>query len=115
MPETDSRAVPTTGWAQTGAPPMRRLAATSDSISVRPQINPICSATTAENTRSTAVSIRRLGARSPGTSRLLSVMRPVSCRHPAVANSPSRERQAHALAACATSFRVVCDAGDQAQ
>ena len=59
MPETDSRAVPTTGWAQTGAPPMRRLAATSDSISVRPQINPICSATTAENTRSTAVQAAR--------------------------------------------------------
>jgi hypothetical protein len=45
------------GLAQTGAPPMHRLAATSDGISLPAQIKRLCSATTAENPRSTAVQI----------------------------------------------------------
>jgi hypothetical protein len=36
---------------------MQPLAATSDGISVPPQINPLCSATTAKNPRSTAIQI----------------------------------------------------------
>jgi hypothetical protein len=58
---------------------------------------------------------RRLGARSPGTSRSLSAMWSAVARYPAgrERSQPALNGRAHALTACVPPFRVVCDASDQ--
>jgi hypothetical protein len=58
---------------------------------------------------------RRLGARSPGTSRSLSAMWSAVARYPAgrERSQPALNGRAHALTACVPPFRVVRDASDQ--